>query len=126
MKKATKVTKPAAAKAAAKAAPKAKKPSAKTAAPTKAAAKTEPKAAAKPKYTRIMASVEFITAQLKGKVNLVTTADQLYTGANNTYIKHGGTDNIKEAKYSMNRTLDVLTALGKAVRQDEAITVHQI
>lgn len=74
-----------------------------------------------------MATVDFIKSQIKGKDSITLNMDKLIEGANQVYVKNSGTDNVKEARYSANRTLEVLLAYGKADKLDnDQITIHQI
>ena len=66
---------------------------------------------------RIEASVQYITA-LRGKVPL----DQAIKGANALYMKHGGTDNLKEAAYSFNKSSKVMALLNLVRIEDNQIS----
>ena len=66
---------------------------------------------------RIEASVKYITA-LRGKV----TIDKAIKDANALYIKHGGTDNLKEAAYSFNKSSKVMALLNLVRIENNQIT----
>ncbi|MHC4143718.1 MAG: hypothetical protein ACYSUD_02965 [Planctomycetota bacterium] len=66
---------------------------------------------------RIEASVQYITG-LRGKVPL----DQAIKEANALYMKHGGTDNLKEAAYSFKKSSKVMALLNLVKIEDNQIS----
>jgi hypothetical protein len=118
MKKATKVTKPTAAKAApkakkpsAKTAPKAKKPSAKTAAPTKAAVKTK-----KPADTRMALACRQLQA-----VKTFTEITEVAEATNAAYVKSGGADNMKQTVHLIKVLLPAAVEWGVVERDGDKV-----
>jgi hypothetical protein len=65
---------------------------------------------------RIEASVKYIKG-LRGQVPL----DQAIKDANALYMKHGGTDNLKEAAYSFKKTIKVMSLLNLLKIEDNQI-----